>query len=522
MKEMFTHYIRPTDSEIKSAWESSLFAVDTNVLLNLYRYPDDARDNLLEALEALNDRLWIPHQAALEFHENRLSVLAEQANRFKEVEDIVDRVQSLLITELDKLQLRKRHSKINPDNFLQTIDAIVSDFKQSLSSFRVSQPQITDDDPLLDRLDKLFAGKIGSPPATQDCLNKIYKEGNERFDYHIPPGYEDYREKSSPKSQKKAYKYGDLAFRSEYGDLILWYELIEEAKSRNSQSVIFVTDDQKEDWWWIEKSYGKKVIGPRPELIQEIRQKGNVTFFWMYNSERFLEFARDFLNIVVERETIEQVRDITEPNPSVPEISLSQDKSGVDEDLGFLELLGEFNDASAQATLVMNRIAELLNWIGERTQSHANQLTQLTLSKSKLGADDIKPIIGETAGDMNKFSSEMEAQIPYFAHAYEKAITRLKYFLVLSNDQDTIERNLRPLQDMVTNIIPDTMRSILSLRQTINNMPRITKDLNQAKKRAVEVLDKLLSALETANQQTQDLLSNFGSSSSDTPPSNDS
>ncbi|MBK6959376.1 MAG: DUF4935 domain-containing protein [Nitrosomonas sp.] len=48
--------------------------VDTNVLLNLYRYSEATRKELQEAITSLDGRIFIPHQAANEFLRNRLTV----------------------------------------------------------------------------------------------------------------------------------------------------------------------------------------------------------------------------------------------------------------------------------------------------------------------------------------------------------------------------------------------------------------------------------------------------------------
>jgi hypothetical protein len=49
---------------------------DTNVLLNLYRLPDGP-DSTLKVFGQIQERLWIPHQVALEFQTNRITVISE-------------------------------------------------------------------------------------------------------------------------------------------------------------------------------------------------------------------------------------------------------------------------------------------------------------------------------------------------------------------------------------------------------------------------------------------------------------
>ncbi|BAZ86876.1 hypothetical protein NIES806_30930 [Dolichospermum compactum NIES-806] len=101
---------------------------------------------------------------------------------------------------------------------------------------------------------EILNGKIGNPYSD---LLYIYKLSEERFKYSVPPGYEDAKKKPVP----------DM-----YGDAILWLQLIDYAKSEK-KPIIFVTDDDKEDWWL---ESGGKTISPRPELVQEMLTEAGV------------------------------------------------------------------------------------------------------------------------------------------------------------------------------------------------------------------------------------------------------
>ena len=78
MRGQFAHFYMADEEAIATAMKTGLVVPDTNVVLNLYRFQSEARDQLFGALEKLGDRLWIPHQVGLEFHRNRISVIAEQ------------------------------------------------------------------------------------------------------------------------------------------------------------------------------------------------------------------------------------------------------------------------------------------------------------------------------------------------------------------------------------------------------------------------------------------------------------
>jgi hypothetical protein len=125
-------------------------------------------------------------------------------------------------------------------------------------------------DVICDRLTNLFDGRVGAATKTEE-LEKIYKEGTLRYSDKIPPGYSDAK-KPEP---------------DRYGDLILWYQLIEHAKLCK-KPFIFVTDDSKEDWWTFA---GDQKVGPRHELRYEFRSKTTHDIY-IYSTDHFAEAAR--------------------------------------------------------------------------------------------------------------------------------------------------------------------------------------------------------------------------------------
>jgi hypothetical protein len=78
---------RPTPDENEKLFEKCIFIFDANVLLNLYLYRSKASEDLLKILQRIAElgRLWLPFQAALEYQENRLGVIADQKKKFGQV-----------------------------------------------------------------------------------------------------------------------------------------------------------------------------------------------------------------------------------------------------------------------------------------------------------------------------------------------------------------------------------------------------------------------------------------------------
>src|SRR5690606_27996314 len=99
----------------------------TNTLLDLYRLPESARKDLLNILSdaKIKDRVWVPFQVMLEYIQNKIDVISDQKNKFTNVKSIVNvgieninNLRADLQSKLKELQLKKRHSVIDPDAFI--------------------------------------------------------------------------------------------------------------------------------------------------------------------------------------------------------------------------------------------------------------------------------------------------------------------------------------------------------------------------------------------------------------------
>jgi hypothetical protein len=308
MKGIFPQYETHSAQEFSSAWKHGLFVFDTNVLLNLYRYQAATRDELINILGQLSKRIWVPHHVALEFQRNRLKVIAEQNRRFSEVRRTIEKARSSLFGELDKLQLLKRHSLINPQPLTSGFEKLVDTFLSELEALSQNQQKLTDPDPLKDMIENLFNGRVGTPPENQAAVDEIYKEADYRFKIKIPPGYGD---SDKDKDEPDEHLHGGLIYKRKFGDYLVWRQVLAYAKENGVKQLILVTDDGKEDWWRKIDSDGPKTIGPRPELIEEASLKGEVNTFLMYNPEGFLKYAKEFLKAQVSEETLKEVRDVS-------------------------------------------------------------------------------------------------------------------------------------------------------------------------------------------------------------------
>lgn len=354
MDKFLKIHLPKSDLEIKDIWEKAIIVVDTNVLLNLYKYTSSTRDEFYKIFEHVNSKAWIPHQVAFEFLMNRQSKILEEAESFNSQIKVIQDAKKAAIEQINKKvsSISKSFRKVDSSWLSKEIEAFfeskIDEIKEKNSDFI----EISKTDLILAKFLDMYNNKIGEP-FNQDELNEIYIEGEARYKKSVPPGYKDYKEK---KGQQRSYK--DTVIKNKYGDLILWKQIIKKAERDNSP-VIFITDEKKEDWWRIIQNQLK---GARGELINEFFNETNNEFL-LYRTESFLENSKKFLNLDVQISAIKEVHEYSRMNNDIKRSNSKKMKSIINErnKLDYLlhEINQELNEFSKEVSLLEVEYGEL-------------------------------------------------------------------------------------------------------------------------------------------------------------------
>ncbi|MCF7809819.1 PIN domain-containing protein [bacterium] len=298
----FPGFVKLTEEQNKQLWGNCTFIFDTNFLLNLYRHPHDARDEVITILESIKERIWIPNQVALEYHRNRHKIISDQKIKFQKSKDLFSELKNELNKKIIKDGLKRLHPFIDYDKYCKMIDDFISKIHKELDDGDSRQPDIFNEDDILIKLTELFGDNVGAPISTQKELDDIFKEGENRYRLGIPPGF---RDKGKEKDKDSAsYSYGGLIMKKKFGDLLIWHQIKEFAKLEDIKFIIFVTDEKKDDWWY---EVSGKTIGPRPELVDEIERESHVSLFHMYNTEQFLKQSKKELKTNISDQSISSI-----------------------------------------------------------------------------------------------------------------------------------------------------------------------------------------------------------------------
>ncbi len=310
MKNSFKGFHNVSQQKLEQLWkdEKTLFVFDANVLLNLYGYAIQTRNDFFKILDSISNNVWISYHAGLEYQRRRLTVIKNEKSVFNEIESNLDKIQNVFKGDFEQLALRRRFPKLyeNTEKLEKEINKSIASYKKSVAHWNNEQPCVRSHDSIREKINNLFESKVGDKPESQVWLDNLYKEGAERFKNKVPPGFKDAGK--GKKDEDTHFYYEGLNYERQFGDLIIWKQIIKKSQEEGVKNVIFVTDDAKDDWWYKINSNGKKVVGPLAELQAEIYSESNIDSFHMYSTSMFMKDGESYMSVDVDESSIIDAR----------------------------------------------------------------------------------------------------------------------------------------------------------------------------------------------------------------------
>lgn len=309
----FAGWLDNSGTPNKTFFEDALIVLDANVLFALYEIGADARREVLAALTGVVSRLWVPHQAALEFCQNRKRVVRDRTGYFKDIRRSLNKaareaIDLLEATVKQVLDLREKNRTSRPWDLAEArldrrgLDARLAGVMESAiaeldaleAEHDLHPKDMQQADPLFIEIDQLLTGRIGCAPSRELLRGLVDEAISFRFPNEIPPGYKD------------AGKKTPLAAA---GDYILWREVLNRATEQATTThVLLVTSETKPDWWLLDER--NRPLKARPELVQEMYEEARAELLLLSLAD-FLNGARDYLSLDVSDQTVAQLREVT-------------------------------------------------------------------------------------------------------------------------------------------------------------------------------------------------------------------
>lgn len=248
------------------------------------------------------------------------------------------------------------------------------------------------------------------------------------------------------------------------------------------------------------------------DLKNQLGEKGGL--YWTFEStDDFESLLRSHLSKIAQKWSTKtpisfpsKVNDPEDSN-SIP----LGDDSSLDDEFGLLDYIEIYEDRMFDMTSALSSMAEATEKIGNQFNKRTEEINKL---KNINGQTDIKKarkIIKLSGDDMERFSEITEAQLKITSKSRGEALDALSKALSLYVDfkgadpddsLSELEESLQGMRDAAFG----TRDSLTSFRESMSNLPRLTIQLNKAKRKAVGILDKFLEELDTTVDSTNDVL----------------
>ncbi|MRX52373.1 hypothetical protein GJU41_00185 [Bacillus idriensis] len=305
MKNKFYGLIPYTENELSAIWKDAILILDTNVLLNFYRYSTkrsySAIFDILKSFKEQN-RLYIPYQVALEYFFNCDNVVDLQKqgihNFSKQIRDEINNLSSN-ITRIHE-DYKKTHPYLILNNF-NPINHDIASIQEKLENIKEQELlKLKSTDEIQFNLLNLLKNSIGEPYSKEE-LSQIEKTAEERYKQKIPPGWED----GQGSNKKDAIRtFGEYQYNQKFGDFILWRHIIDRVRnSTEKKPIIFITEDNKTDWWVKKRN---RILRPQPHLLKEFYELTNEDIL-IYRLDTFIQDAIFYNKVKIDQETFEEL-----------------------------------------------------------------------------------------------------------------------------------------------------------------------------------------------------------------------
>ncbi|AEF23701.1 PIN-like domain-containing protein [Pseudomonas fulva] len=269
-KTMDEHIREIADLALSS---QTLIILDTNIIAYLYKLHEAARQEFFAWSDAavLSERLAIPAWAASEYLSRvtgkNLESYTPKSKEPTQIKKALENLHQTAALFVDDDILRRTSFQGDRIAYINGFRAAIEELEKHLCVFKHQFDAGTIHQQIIDHLSSCILDSDLS-----SLCSRAAHEGAARFEHRMPPGFKDGNKDENP-----------------YGDLIIWYEIIEKSNAASAKfpKVLFVTNDEKSDWVYapkmrsqivrdVRKSVGNsapeiKIIDPR--LVSEFRRE---------------------------------------------------------------------------------------------------------------------------------------------------------------------------------------------------------------------------------------------------------
>lgn len=173
----------------------------------------------------------------------------------------------------------------------------------------------------------------------------------------------------------------------------------------------------------------------------------------------------------------------------------------IDDDDGYLDLLDIFSERNAEITEIANRLTDAQRELATKTAQGTSDLTALQNAPHGATPTHAKRLIAKVADEMLQYSTRVDVETPLLRSATNASMSALTRIATLSVDFDATQ--LLPQKSAASSLLIALIgarNATAEFRASTAALPRLTKELNLAKRKQISTLDALIVEFENAER----------------------
>jgi len=248
-------------------------------------------------------------------------------------------------------------------------------------------------------------------------------------------------------------------------------------------------------------------------LKKQLGEKGGL--YWTFdNTEDFESLLRSHLSKVAQKWSSKHSITSTQKSSNLEKNNVEGgviELENEEDDYGLFDYLEVYEDRMFDMSAALSSMAEATEKIGSQFNKRTEEINSLTKENGKTDTKKARKIIKLSSDDMERYSEIMESQIVISSKSREESFNALSKAISVfvdfknedsENELSDLEESLESMRDAASG----TIEGLSGFRETVSSLPRLTIQLNKAKRRTVRVLDTMLEEVETTVQSSIDVL----------------
>ena len=203
--------------------------------------------------------------------------------------------------------------------------------------------------------------------------------------------------------------------------------------------------------------------------------------------------------------------------PQIEGTITREDSSDQDdeEEIGLFDLVEQFEDEFATLVEVNSRISSATTEIGNKIEDRTAEITQFAEGSDVQNRRAMKRLIAKAAGDMDQYVHRIESELPLFSKHLNVGLNALTEAAALSIELNVENEDLETARAIISVIhrLRGAMRTtedkLDHFRETVASIPRLTTVLNRSKRAMVNVIQRQINELRSAQVMLREAESAF-------------